>query len=483
MDAFFRELGWESYRGSAGLKKEVDTERIFRKHARICSEEALREVVRARGAAPQGSEEERRLRLLAEAMTWIVVDRRLAKVRDRIETEEAKGKIEVFGKRTAFRSSQVMLANEEVRERRRTIYSARLGFVERMLPRYREKWVQAHSLSRSHGYRDYREMCERTGGVDFAQLESVVGSLLSRTARDYEEAAGEMLAAVGVGLREAERHDITFAFRGTAFDALFPAERLVPSYRETLASLGIDLDAQRNVHLDLEPRPSKVPRAACFPLDPPDDIYLIVLPQGGYDDYESLLHEGGHAEHFAHVRRDLPVEYRHLGDNSLTEGYAALLEYLVRSPVWLENVMKLKPSAYAPFLAFSRARELMMLRRYCAKFRYELKLHSGRLDEAGPLYRETLESALQFQHPEVLALTDLDSGFYAARYLRSWLLESTLRTRLIEDFGDGWCLEAGAGGFLRDLWSQGQRLTAEELCVELGFKGLEAGPLLRILEL
>ena len=483
LDPFFKELSWEDYRGSAGLTKNVDTERIFRKYARICSAEALRETLRAHRASAGSGEAERRLRLLAESMTWIHVDRELAPLNDRLETEEATGKVTIYGKKVAFRASQVMLANEVDRGRRRTIYTARLGFEEKMRPHYERKWMKAHELSRSLGYSDYREMCERIGGFEFDGLDRIVEALLAKTARPYEEEAGEMLGAVGVGLRDAERHDVTFAFRGTAYDQLFPAARLVPAFRETLAGLGIDLAKQKNVVLDLESRPSKVPRAACFPMDPPDKVYLIVLPQGGYDDYESLFHEGGHAEHFAHVTKSLEVEYRHLGDNSLTEGYAALLEYVVRNPVWLENVMRLPASAYAPFLTFSHARELMMLRRYCAKFRYELKLHSGRIKEAGALYRKALESELLFAHPEVLALSDLDSGFYAARYLRSWLLEATLRLRLIEDLGESWCLDARAGKFLRDLWAQGQRWTAEELCVEIGFPGLEAGPLLKVLEI
>ena len=38
---------------------------------------------------------------------------------------------------------------------------------------------------------------------------------------------------------------------------------MVPALEATLADLGVDLHAQRNVELDLEDRPNKTPRAFC----------------------------------------------------------------------------------------------------------------------------------------------------------------------------------------------------------------------------
>jgi hypothetical protein len=58
---------------------------------------------------------------------------------------------------------------------------------------------------------------------------------------------------------------------------------------------------------------------------------------GGPDDWHAFFHEAGHAEHFAHVSPDLPVEFKRLGDNSVTEGWAMLFEHLVDDPAWLSK--------------------------------------------------------------------------------------------------------------------------------------------------
>ena len=133
---------------------------------------------------------------------------------------------------------------------------------------------------------------------------------------------------LGLGFDELRRSDLPYFFRAPAFDDAFPAERLVAAFEPTLAGLGIDLDAQPNVHLDTEQRPPKSPRAFCAPVRVPDEVYLVIPRVGGRDDYAALFHEGGHTEHYAQRRASLPFEFRHLGDNSVTECFAFLFEHL-----------------------------------------------------------------------------------------------------------------------------------------------------------
>ena len=133
-----------------------------------------------------------------------------------------------------------------------------------------------------------------------------------------------------MGFDELERADLAFFFRAPSLDAQFPAERLLPTFEETLAGLGLQNGAPGNVILDAEPRPKKSPRAFCAPVRVPEEVYLVLTRIGGREDYETLMHEAGHAEHFSHVDPALPVEHRYLGDNSVTEGFAFLFQHLTR---------------------------------------------------------------------------------------------------------------------------------------------------------
>ena len=76
---------------------------------------------------------------------------------------------------------------------------------------------------------------------------------------------------------------------------------MLPALEATLTDLGIDLRSQANVHLDLESRPNKSPRAFCAPIEVPGKVMLVIQPIGGKDDWEALFHEAGHTEHYAHT--------------------------------------------------------------------------------------------------------------------------------------------------------------------------------------
>ena len=135
-------------------------------------------------------------------------------------------------------------------------------------------------------------------------------------------------ASVGVGLAEAERWDVARVFRATEVGSRVPADRMLPALVATLQDLGIDLHSQENIHLDVEERPHKTPRAFCAPIEVPGKVMLVIQPMGGPDDWGALFHEAGHAEHFANTRAELTVEERRLGDSAVTEGWAMLMQYL-----------------------------------------------------------------------------------------------------------------------------------------------------------
>ena len=116
-----------------------------------------------------------------------------------------------------------------------------------------------------------------------------------------------------------------------------------------------------------------------------------------------------------------------------------------------------------PIVAHERASRLVYLRRYAAKLAYELELHGGgAVDGLDAVYSRRLSEALHVEWPAATWLADVDPFFYAARYLRAWVLETRLRATLRERFGEAWFEEPEAGALLRDLWRGGQGPTGGE---------------------
>jgi oligoendopeptidase F len=229
--------------------------------------------------------------------------------------------------------------------------------------------------------------------------------------------------------------------------------------------------------MDVEERPTKSSRAFTATVRIPEDVRLVVMPKGGQTDYTSMLHEAGHTVHHASVKRTLPMEYKWLGDSSVTETYAFLFEYLTLNKKWLSEYAA--GNGLSKYLDFAYLYKLSFLRRYGAKLKYELLLHvANRVRDMAEEYKKTLEASLKYKHPRAHYLSDVDDGFYAAQYLRAWILEAQLRAKITEKYGETWfkCLEAGK--FLRELWSTGQKYDAVELAQRIGYKELDVKPML-----
>ncbi len=88
-------------------------------------------------------------------------------------------------------------------------------------------------------------------------------------------------------------------------------------------------------------------------------------------------------------------------------------------------------------------------------------------------YVELLGNALKVTPSDTDYLADLDDGFYASQYLRAWAFEAQLRAYLREKFGNAWFTRKDAGSLIRELWSEGQKPTADELLLEVTGATLE----------
>jgi hypothetical protein len=240
----------------------------------------------------------------------------------------------------------------------------------------------------------------------------------------------------------------------------------VTTLRKTLNGMALNLEDYPNILLDLDERPKKDPRAACFPLDVPRKIVLGAMPIGGRYDYETVLHEAGHALHGANTPAEMPFVFRLSEEKSLTETYSSLFENLTMNEKWLQSIVGVeRPDELLDFAYFSK---LYMIRLYTVKLGYELRLHTEGIKGKSQRYQEMHEKALRLRYNPVNYLISVDDGFYCAEYLRSWIAEAQLRKYLVDEFGDEWFTNPSSGSLLKELWREGSRITVEEMAEKLG---------------
>jgi len=479
----------ESYLAFAGLKKTAELQPIYREYERILGPEALELTLEAFRDAPRKGDERRSAQNLLEWEIESQASKPLAELDEReIEWENSAVIRSPDGRVIQYLAAPIEIANTRDRVLRLALDEARAKLVEKEHAPLR--------LERLQREKDYIESLDVAGDYN-ASFEAVTGISLETLAKSCEKflrdtepmwddtLPGVLKKSLGIKASEAKRADALALFRASEYDDAFPGNHMESVVRRQVTEMGIDPTAKGRVIFDVGEREGKRSRAFCAPVRVPDEVYLVLRPHGGQSDYNTFLHELGHALHFAYASSDYPFEFRWLGDNSVTESYAMLFDHRMQDKGWLLRYTELGANRVGKFLRIAGFEELHFLRRYCAKLLYERALYSGEVpwSQLPDLYVSLLSTATGFEYNAADAFVDVDPRFYSARYLRAWQLQSVLNEQLTARFDVDWFRNPGAGPWLvGELFSHGQRETAEEISARAGGGALSFQPLVRRIE-
>lgn len=479
LTGFYEALRRQQYLYFSGQKDRFELEPIFDRYSDLFREDTIQELKRLLDQTPQHFQTQREgIRRLIACAEEHFLQRSVVELTEQIAEREGRAVIGVDGREVPFHRVTELLANEPDAARRRHMNEQRLHIIRQNLELHEERIRRMHQGSRLLGYDNYWSMIESWPGSALRRTTDEFEDFLHRTEDLYfRHLERELADSLFLAVDEADRADVERFLQLHEYVDLFPADGVISAYRETLREMHIDLDKQSNIDIDDVQRPRKSPRAFCAPIRVPEEIKLSISPRGGVVDYETMLHEGGHAQHYAWTSPALPVEFKLAGDAAVTEGYAFLFQYLILDPLWLDELLRFPGSQ--SLVTSLWLRKLFYLRRYVAKLTCERQLHTTEeLSSSGLQYAQALTEATGFRYTSDEFLHDLDDRVYTARYLRGWLFEVQLREFLRTRFGKRWWKSKKAAHLLIDLWNTGERYPVDELATLADLGTLSVEPLI-----
>jgi hypothetical protein len=466
-----------------GEKETSEQAEIVARYADLFTREQ-HDSLRTEEETAEGDDHERLYRLRDACLGGIVVAD-LAERMDRFENEFLAARVEFRGESLPLRSAQAMLAVLDEYGARNDLGDLAADASARFNDDRYELIAAGEALDAElSGEPDPIARSAARKRIDLRSLSNALG----RAAREQDGTFGPLrerwLDRILGEQHETEpaSYHVSYLRRLSPLAETYTKERAVPVCLETLSRLGFDLAAEEHIRLDLDDRPQKNPRACVIASDPPNVVHLITRAQGGLHDYQGLLHEAGHALHYAGVDPALPYTYRRLSrDHALTEIYSFLLESVSREPGWHAEYFDLSPGEAEENAEATRFLDVLLFRRYAAKLDYELELWAdlGNAPDYAPRYAERLRAATGFRYRPDGYLADMDDGFYSADYLRAWIRAAQLRACLRESVGGDWWERRETGEFLRGLFAEGTRPSSEDVAARIGFDPLDTRPLVQ----
>ncbi len=481
--AFTQDVSREGYLAYSGHKHEAALQAIYARYEELFSDETLSGCIDRFRSSPVGSEEARAARMMLEWQLESRIGHELAGLDEREVSLENEAVVRLAdGRVVPYQRAAIEIANSSDAAERDAIDVARARIVaEKFAPLRVERLQREMDVVDRLGIASgYNATFEAVSGISLSKLAGECEKFLRDTEAMWSSVLAERLRAFGISPGEATRADSLALFRLSQFDDAFPESAMESVVRRNCADMGLDSVAAGHITFDIGDRPGKRPRAFCSPVRVPEEVYLVLRPHGGQSDYGTFLHELGHALHFGNVRADYPFEYRWLGDNSVTEGYAMLFDHRMKQREWLLRYTGLDRKRSSVFLRLAGFEELHFVRRYCAKLLYEIQVYGGNANWTSlpDTYVEILAHATGFRYRAADAFMDLDSRFYSTRYLRAWQLQALLEEGLVNRFNEDWWRNPAAGPWIaNELFAEGQRESANELAKRVAGVDISFQPL------
>jgi hypothetical protein len=416
-----------------------------------------------------------------------IIDRRVAALDDELTTFYAQAEVSVSAdERLPFFTAQTQMTRDPDPHRREALGEGSAAVMQEARDVSLRLNAGVLDAIGSFGFNSYTDFWADLKQVDYNRLRAELARVAGESAEMYRRAVEPWMRASGHDFGSCPQWHVGY-FRGMPqHDRLFRPSRLEQVMATTFRELGLDLFAEPVIHIDLEDRPSKNPRASVWVPEAGVEVHLLTRPTGGHHDYAAFLHEAGHALHFGLTDPAIGWPLANVGRSmAYAELWSFLLEHVGHQPGWIAAATGLRSDAAARVAADIAAVDLMMFIRYAAKFAYELELYAGDaldVERGRRLYSQTLSAGTGFVYDARCWQFDRDPGLYSADYLRAWLAQSALELKLRDMFGDRWWANREAGAWLRRQWQQGSLPEAEETIAAVGGTPWSGDALLSIFE-
>lgn len=466
-DSFMREGLYEMYLALSGKKEAPDLERVFRQYSDVLSDAVVESVLRD---LRRGVTSEPRTRMIANWLVTTLSMQDTAEDLQRVMQWQARALVDLPNGSVPYFAIDEAIRNAATTPEREVINDARAALVANELsPLVARKLARERDFAVKLGIApSFLETWQALNGVDLVSLTMQCKEFLAAT--DHLWKAVRTKSSKRAQGEEVSHAVLQMTLRPREYDSQFAAVDLQATVKSLIQGMGIDPTAGGRIIVDAEDRPGKDSRASCVSVDVPNEVYLVINPKGGQLAWSHLLHEFGHALHYAYTEENLPLEFRRFGDTALTETFAYLFDHLLHEPQWVTRALPTMSRNAVQYTGALAAEELYLVRRYCGKLIYESELYadSNNWHRLPSRYARIMTDVTGYRHLEADAFIDVDSGLYVAHYIRARQAAAALADYLRMKFGPEWWSANASGKWLvEELFAAGYKWSVDEMATRV----------------
>jgi hypothetical protein len=365
----------------------------------------------------------------------------------------------VDGEKIYFRDTIPWCQKSSTYAKRQILQKETLSICRFLKPFVLNYWnILLDVLKKDLGFRNYLDYCCQKKEIAYRHYYKLVKNLLAETDAIYFPAMERWSRQrFAKPLCALTRFDAINILGLGQFDSLFP-DRTMEDLSTFFNCWEIDLKNTPGLNLELGKEEGKSAQAICFVLQVPEEVYILMQPEGGWIDLETLWHELGHGLSAVFTSPELSIIDRDMATSfSLSESFAFLLQNITLSQPFLREFLGLKSADADELFYYKVLKDLSIFRRYAAKFLVEFEMFEREDLSNGEPYAALMTQYTGFNYQADTHLFDLVPEFYSLDYLLGWLAEAKLENFLREHLGRRWIFHPETPKILKRWWAQGNQ--------------------------
>ena len=375
---------------------------------------------------------------------------------------ESSSRFTIGKTKVPFRASKKALLTKSKEREIKEVEEKRESILSRLNELYLRQYAYYQRDSHDLGFSSYLNMYETTENHNSTELAENAKEFI----RDTEYISRELLSWFLLKRMDLKLKDTSasnFFYLLNSFELKGPFSRInTHSLAQTiLDDTKIVLPAK--VMFDTEKRNGHIIGSIPYIMEPGLQMIISTNRMGSVWDYESFLQSFGRCLCYGFTNRDDYFEYTHLRDKPFLWTIADLFKNLIYEPTWLKKHLKFE--AEDDFLKFIYLRRLMNLRVLCAKVIFETTLYH-RQDDKKEMYTEIMQTATHCDASTQDYLFDIQPHLSSLDELKGTIMQTDLRTLLIDNYDEEWWRNKEASDFLVTLWETGGRISSSTLSQE-----------------
>ncbi len=457
--------------------EEPGTERIYKDFDFILKKSKIEEL--AKDAAGDPHAEELRL-FLIEA----IVNKEIATYVDDLHRFEQESTVSLDGNEYRYADVMRMLATASEDSDRRKIYSA-LGPIFETSQVFRIEILNRRNETYAKwGFDNFAKFYSAREGTDLQQVSGAAQAFLDNTQALYDSLFAVMADRyLHTEPRKVRFYDLPYLTQGSIFEDDLPATQALGRMWDVFRGLGVDVEDQSNLEVDMQPRTGKRLATGVYPVVVPSEVEVSMTPVNSIRDDNELMYAVGEAEIFA-LSKQTAFEPAYLVNQAAQATLAYLPRLVLDEPTWIESMWQGDTAKLPEYLRYRAFADLYQARVLAAQVVFESMAYEGGADlerEFRSLFGDA--TGARIASADAKRALEYMNQLKAAGRFQGLLMATSLREHFRQQNGEQWFREGAMGPKLRELWGRGGTLTPADISAACDNVQASDAPLVRNIRL